>query len=365
MRRKKKIMADKKSSVIAGGGINRPVFDMLRVIAAAMVFMIHFAGFRNLPKPQFVFMLFRHFNFGVCIFFAMSGYLIMQSVDNSKNLKEYFIKRVSRIIPAYYAILIFAIIVWDVVLGQMPKDSMLGIGWLRYFLFLNGIVPSSQYYHWNDLWGLWTMSCFMLYYILAPFIRKYVNSYKASLIFLMAVIVFAYGYKAVYFYFLNKNNVPWAAETAGDCAVFNLISFAFGTVAWYAVKDGKEKNYMRLVIVSLACFLAIREDTFNRIIWSLFTVAFMLSMKDFSYNGRTQWIGNTFSFLAKYSFTVYLVHMPVIELTEYFSEHVHYLGYFPFLLIVVSVTVIMTALLHYLVEVPFAKLIKRRQICQK
>lgn len=142
-------MADRQNLSSKGSGINRPVFDILRVLAAAMVFMIHFAGFRNLPKPQFVFNIFRHFNFGVCVFFVMSGYLIMQSVENSRNIKEYFIKRVSRIIPAYYAIIVFAIIVWDVILGQMPADSMLGIGWLRYFLFLNGIVPSSQYYYWE------------------------------------------------------------------------------------------------------------------------------------------------------------------------------------------------------------------------
>lgn len=84
----------------------------------------------------------------------------------------------------------------------------------------------------------------------------------------------------------------------------------------------------------------------------------------FSYSDKTQWVGGMFSFLARYSFTVYLVHMPVIELTEYFSEHVHYLGYFPFLLIVLSVTALMTALLHHAVEVPFAKLIKGRKICQ-
>ena len=72
-----------------------------------------------------------------------------------------------------------------------------------------------------------------------------------------------------------------------------------------------------------------------------------------------------FSALAKYSFTVYLVHMPVIELTEYFSEHIHYLGYFAFLGIVLIVTAAMTALLHYFVEIPFAKLIKGRFACQK
>ena len=53
-------MADRQNLSSKGSGINRPVFDILRVLAAAMVFMIHFAGFRNLPKPQFVFNIFRH-----------------------------------------------------------------------------------------------------------------------------------------------------------------------------------------------------------------------------------------------------------------------------------------------------------------
>ena len=345
--------------------INRPVFDMLRVIAAAMVFMIHFAGFRNLPKPQPVFTMFRHFNYGVCMFFAMSGYLILQSVDSSRSLKEYFAKRVSRIIPAYFSILIFGIIVWDLILGQMPSDSMLGVGWLRYFLFLNGFVPSREYYYWNDLWGLWTMSCFMLYYLLAPLIRKLVKSYRASLVALVIVIAFAYAYKGVYFALLSRADVPWAAELAGDCAVFNMISFAFGMTAWYAVKDGKEKSYLRLLVAVLACFLAIRDDTYNRIIWSILTVIFMLVMKDFSYGARTEWVGRTFAFLSKYSFTVYLVHMPVIELTEYFSTHVRYLGYAPFLAMVLAGTLALTLLLHHLVEVPLAGLIKRRLSCQK
>lgn len=341
--------------------INRPVFDILRVVAAVMVFVIHFAGYRNLPKPQFVFNLFRHFSYGVCLFFTMSGYLIMQSLENSRNLKEYFIKRVSRIIPAYYAILIFGVIVWDIVLGEMPKDSMLGIGWLRYFLFLNGIVPSNEYYYWNDLWGLWTMSCFMLFYLLAPLVKKWIKNYRQALIMVVIVIIAAYGYKALVYRILAMNDVPWSVELVGDSAVFNMISFSFGTTAWYAVKENKSREYMRLLIVALAAFLAIREDTFNRTIWSLLTVMFMLSMQDFVYTERTVWIGKAFAFLSKYSFTVYLVHMPVIELTEYFSEHVHYLGYAPFLGIVLTLTAVMTAALHYLVEKPFAKLIKRRQ----
>ena len=34
-------MADRQNLSSKGSGINRPVFDILRVLAAAMVFMIH------------------------------------------------------------------------------------------------------------------------------------------------------------------------------------------------------------------------------------------------------------------------------------------------------------------------------------
>ena len=47
-------MADRQNLSSKGSGINRPVFDILRVLAAAMVFMIHFAGFRNLDRKSVV-----------------------------------------------------------------------------------------------------------------------------------------------------------------------------------------------------------------------------------------------------------------------------------------------------------------------
>lgn len=339
--------------------INRPVFDILRCLATAMVFLIHFLGYRNVGVPGFVFIFFKHLSLGVPIFFAMSGYLVMQSYAGSKSVKEYFIKRVSRIIPAYYAILIFGIIVWDIVLGKMPADTMLGLGWLRYFLFLNAIVPSNEYYFWNDLWGLWTMSCFMLFYLCVPLVQKFVKTYKASLVLMVLVVVGAYGYKAVIYYLLNLNGVPNAVELAGDSAVFNLISFSFGVIAWYAVKENKVRQYLSLIVVLLFAFLSIREDTYNRIIYALLAVAFMLSMKDFEYGKRTQWIGNILSVLSKYSFTVYLVHMPVLQLLEYYSENYHYLGVLPFTILTVALVAVVTILLNRFVERPFGRLIKK------
>ena len=340
-------------------GINRPVFDMIRTAAVLMVFTIHFLGYRNVEVPLFVFRFFEHCSYGVSFFFAISGYLIMQSVNGSRNIKEYFVKRVSRIIPAYYAILVFGIIVWDICLGKMPADSMLGLGWLRYFLFLNVIIPSNDYYFWNDLWGLWTMSSFMLFYLLAPVIRKFVKSYKGSLLFMLIVVVVAYGSKAVIYRLMSSAGIANSAEFAGDFAVFNMISFSFGVVAWYAVKEMKDKQYLSFVILFLAGFLMIREDSYNRIIWALFAVAFMLSMKDFSYSAKTEWIGKVFSTFSKYSFTVYLIHMPILQLLEHVSDNYTYLGVLPFTILTVVLVIVVAIVVNKFIEEPFAKLIRR------
>ncbi len=339
--------------------INRPVFDMIRTVATIMVFLIHFLGFRNVEVPLFVFRFFEHCSYGVSFFFAISGYLVMQSYASSKSLKEFYVKRVSRIVPAYYVILIFGIVVWDICLGQMPEDTMLGIGWLRYFLFLNTVVPSDSYYSWNDLWGLWTMSCFMFFYIFVPIIKKYVKSYNASLVFIVLVILAAYGTKAIIFSALNGNGILNAAEFAGDSPVFNMISFSFGVAAWYAVREGKSRQYLSVIIVALAGFLLIREDTYNRIIWSLFAVAFMLAMKDFEYSNRTRYIGRAFAGFSKYSFTIYLVHMPILNILEYISGRYVYLGFVPFTLLTLVITALSALVINHFVEEPFAKLIKR------
>lgn len=339
--------------------INRPVFDMIRSMAVVMVFLIHFLGYRNIPVPDFVFNFFTHCSYGVSLFFAMSGYLIMQSLENSKDTKEYFVKRVSKLIPTYYFILIFGIIVWDIIFKQMPQDSFLHLGWLRYFLFLNVIVPSADYYYWNDLWGLWTMSCFMLFYLVAPIIKKYVKSYKAALIMLVSGILFCYIAKAVIFRVFSQFGLPDMEVFAGDSAVFNLMYFLTGTVAWYAVKDGKENNYLRVVIIFLSVFLLIRTDSYNRMIWSLLTVGFMISMKDFAYSKRFEWIGKALSVFGSYSFTIYLVHMPVLDLLQYFSEHVYFLGFLPFTVLTVVLTGTISVCINKLIERPFLKLLRK------
>src|ERR1700722_16764699 len=84
-------------------------FDLLRLIFASMVVIVHCSelsdahGLRWLPVVLSQRM-------AVEGFFTMSGCLVVASYERSSSLKEYFEKRARRILPLYWCVLIFCII---------------------------------------------------------------------------------------------------------------------------------------------------------------------------------------------------------------------------------------------------------------
>ena len=96
-------------------------FDILRIMAAGFVFLVHLGQFCGHPRHG------ENGFYGVWLFFIMSGYLIYASLDgyenlNSGNLKEYFAKRIVRIIPLYWSILVVAW-VYDLLKGVLLEGN--------------------------------------------------------------------------------------------------------------------------------------------------------------------------------------------------------------------------------------------------
>ena len=81
--------------------------DLVRLMAVVLVFVVHlgqrFPWFGEWSAVGAK---------GVLLFFVLSGYLISQSIDSSSSWKEYMKKRLVRIIPTYYMVLIL-IYLWD------------------------------------------------------------------------------------------------------------------------------------------------------------------------------------------------------------------------------------------------------------
>lgn len=113
-------------------------------------------------------------NFSVCIFFIIGGYFITKSLENSKSIKEYLIKRVKKIFPA----LILAMFITTFIIAPFFYDG----SYIAYFInktpyiyfFKNSLlitthtisgVFAGNIYNESINGALWTLSVEFLCYI--------------------------------------------------------------------------------------------------------------------------------------------------------------------------------------------------------
>lgn len=325
------------------------IFDILRIIAALMVFTIHlFIFVPGLPEPLRD--ILSNGSYGVSIFFVMSGFLIFQSLERSKSLKEYYIKRISRILPAYYAILLVGILLWGFLLGQMQPDTYAHIGWLRYFLCLNTWLPSDAYGCWNNLWGLWTISCFAFFYLIAPLLRKVICNFRRAAVFMVAMIPATVVLAKVLGILFEAVGASEPQMLCVDNPLYSLNTFAMGICAWYAYREGKTGTFLKLASVLFAGFMGL--NWFNRISWGMLTALIMMIFIDLQI--QSQRIVSVIKVMGRYSFCLYLVHLCVIEVIDYFK-----ITGALYLVLAVSLSVLAAVFLYHFVEKPCAALLKR------
>lgn len=326
------------------------IFDILRVCAALMVFTIHLFIF--VPDiPRGLADILSNGGYGVSVFFVISGFLIFKSLEGSKSLKEYYVKRISRILPAYYAILIVGMLVWDKMLSKMPEDTYLHMGWLRYFLCLNTWLPSDSYDFWNNIWGFWTISCFVFFYLTAPFIKKCINSFRGSAIFMVAMFlgtfVFSKAAEAVFVKIGAANPYMLAV----DNPIYSLNTFSIGICAWYAYRENKVGKYLGLVSVILTGLVGL--NMYNRMLWGLLTALIMMTFIDLEI--KKEWLASFIRLLGRYSFSLYLVHLCVIEIIYSFNIR----GAL-YLVLATICSVAAAVVLYNCVEKPVASFLKKR-----
>jgi peptidoglycan/LPS O-acetylase OafA/YrhL len=130
--------------VSSSANFSRNNLDCLRLILASTVALFHiyaltglaaFAAFGRYCSPHFA----------VRSFFVISGLLIYRSYAQSSTVSSYLEKRVRRIYPAYFTVIVFAAIaLWP--LSTLASWQYFGSGFWKYLgsnlLFLNFLAPS-------------------------------------------------------------------------------------------------------------------------------------------------------------------------------------------------------------------------------
>lgn len=297
---------------------NRVNLDIVRILAAFMVLAVHIGqkvGFNASVGAK-----------GVQLFFVLSGYLICFSIEKY-SLKTYIKKRIYRIVPTYWIVLILDYI-WDIIRYSrtMPLAEVFAgpcsFRYLRYFFFLQTIIPSDNWNLWNNRYALWTMSSFAVFYIFAPVICKLLNRFWKTLsvlfIFLLATPFVSTWIATV----LEGGGYDSAVYFSACNPICNLYCFLFGVCIYYAIKENKSHYYVLLLFVAL--IVTSGQWYFYEIIFTLL-ILFMSQNKPIFLSKKCQ---NVLAYISGMTFTLYLCHPMILEMIAIFNHRTRISNYF-------------------------------------
>ncbi len=236
----------------------------------------------------------------------MSGFFSARNLkDKNIKISEYYKKRLIKIVPAYY-VTIVALIIYHISNSIYIIKDIWRLGWLRYFLFLNTVLPSNDFETWNNLFGLWTISNFVFFYLIAPFILKKTNIRRLVLFFggtIAIKIIYSYVFIAI---FSRIEELEKIDVLAGTSPIGTLWQFVLGALIYYAVSEKKQKE---TILIGIICFTFAAIVKINIIIYcSLSTI--LICLFEIFPNCKKKTIG----VISNYTYYIYLLHELTYEI---------------------------------------------------
>lgn len=322
-------------------------FDLLRLVFAAAVCLVHAQTLSGYPALDWI-EQFLSSKLAVEAFFVISGFLIFMSYERASSLTSYSSKRLRRIYPAYFTIVMLcALSLWSV--SSLSISEYFSNGWLKYvisnLLFLNFMqqnLPGVFTGHSLDAvnGALWTLKIEVMFYISVPvFVYLFRRLGHARVI--LAVYILSLLYTEL---------LGWQAQRTGSGLYAELarqlpgqLTYFMAGAALYYFLPWFERRAAYIVAAAAAVFfirLYVPVTAFEPIALAALVIFF----------GLYGHLGN-FSKYGDFSYGVYIIHFPIIQLFLYFgiSKDQPYL----FLLQVVLITLCGAALMWHFVEKRF------------
>jgi len=294
-------------------------FDALRFFAYLKVFLLH------LPITAFPVLSFlrRDGGVGVLFFFVLSGFLISYIVFQEKettgrlNLKNFFIRRILRIWPLYYAMLLFAFCTPYILEFLQLSSSPDGYepDWLLYSLFLGNyqsmIIGDSP--NVSPLGVMWSLCIEEHFYIIWGLLVYFVRLERMPWIFAGGIVT-AYVARIVFVHFgLSTSDI----FTNIDFFIYGAIP-AYLIVKFPGMVENKvlsvSKNWKRaclLLVIGMVIALPlipgfVKEFCMPVVFGAVFAgvvVLFIPEKSDFRIPD-----GNSLSIMGRYTYGTYLFH---------------------------------------------------------
>lgn len=344
-------------------------FDGLRSLAIILVLLYHF----NIP-------LFSGGFIGVDIFFVLSGYLITSKLlsewqgTRKIDLKNFWIKRFRRLVPAVLVMIIVTLIIiylfYPEVFSKSWPDALASFFYLSNWWYIVNDIPYSQNFGISSPFKhLWSLAIEEQFYIIWPVIFAWLlQKLKKRQHVLKVVLVTALCSIVTMWVLYSPDNID-RIYYGTDTRLFTL---AFGcslAFVWpfYLLSDNLNKKEVATIdgigSISLAglLFLAMTVTTSQKSLYhgGFLFISFLSCMLLAALAHPSTKISKLFShevlvWIGKRSYSIYLWHFPVIALTTPVKTMgtVH-----PILIILQLILILFLANISYhVIEIPVIKL---------
>lgn len=339
--------------------------EQYRGLCALLVLLTHAVGDPKLLVDNFSWPLFMQYMgagyLSVMVFFCMSGYVIGITSSSSFSIKSYLKKRALRLYPIY----IISIVICIIVAGRVSLTVLLGN-----LLFLQNGLP---YYHFKIPvlvnYATWSLNYEVLYYLLfIPLIvfkpRLWMLLLPMFVMSIMSIHITEPFYfmgcyfNGFYFWLLGlilswnliskqpaapKNIVPFISiiflhlslnhlgmgqiilHTIGIYTHSNLnwvfdLPFCLMVMSTLTRRDNRLLQYNKLVTYTLpVCvfiYLVITKRIFEDTRWVMCLIYWVLSLLFYFETRISAFIMNKFTGIAKISYGLYILHVPIALLIK-------------------------------------------------
>lgn len=318
---------------------------------------------------------------GVYLFFMISGFLACFAKDIQpgcgwRGIVSYYCKRMLRVLPLYYAVILYNVLLHGLFLRDVPADPA-GLYWFRYIFLTNAFLPAPGNF-WANLCATWTVGLFIVFYVCAPvWVRliggcgKKSNLIRAAALYLAALLLryiwvgaglSAYMMCFYYLHFFVLGMLVWQLADHYRPAEAGLRFALFAAVIWGVIEiSGADHDYFTciswifaLVILLTGKFSWKRDEAeaLGRYCPTKPVAAGRNAGTGEDWRSRAMHLLNL---VDEHSYAIYLIHAVVIDGIGMLQAHVPLNG-----IAVFGIAVILTAagawLAHLLIEKPAEKL---------
>ena len=324
-----------------------PELDALRGIACLMVILFHFTCER--PQAPFGFQI---GTTGVDLFFIISGFVIVMSLQRVSKTSEFVFNRLSRLYPTYWTAVTLSFILISIEQNKMQLKDYFGNMTMFQFYFR---IPDIDGHYWTMIVEMIFYAAIALLFYFKWF--KHLNLICLTLSILVVVITHC------------GSDVTQLKKIISFIPLLQFIPLFFAGSIFYKIYTVKTKlleNYL-IILFCLICQLSLFDyagrskgsiDLFEYIIiLTLFFGVFVLLV-----NNKLKFIVNKVTiFIGKISFALYLIHyrISIDFIIPYLTEKLHVHFWIASLLFALPISIFIASVITFYIEIPINKKLRK------